>query len=81
MTAPAQRKKWGTDVARPKPFTVFTGKDGRLAVRIGAQRPSFSAIEISLSAGLVIVTSSDAGIRITGEGVVRRHGETIAITP
>lgn len=75
------RKKWGTNVARAKPFTIFVAK-GRIGVRIGTQKPFFSADEVSLNAGLVIVTTSDeAGLRISGEGVVRRHGTTIAIVP
>jgi hypothetical protein len=75
------RKKVGTAVAQAKPFTVFEAKGGRVGVRIGSSKPFFSADEISLSAGLVIVTMTVEGLHIAGEGVVRRHGSVIAITP
>lgn len=76
------RKKWGTDVAKPKPFTIFVTKRGLVGVRIGAQRPFFTAAEVALNAGLSIVTAStEDGLRISGEGVVRRHRNTIAVTP
>lgn len=75
------RKQWGTNVAQPKPFTVFERKGGGVAVRIGRQKPFVSADEVSLNAGLVIVTMTSEGLQISGEGVVRRHGSVIAITP
>lgn len=76
------RKKWGTNVAVAKPFTICESKFGQLAVRIGTCKPFATVDEVSLNAGLVIVTSSsDHGVVIKGEGVVRRHGRTIAITP
>jgi hypothetical protein len=81
MTA-KRRKKWGTDVAQAKPFSIFLDRHGRAAVRIGAQRPSHAAIEIALNAGLAFVRiGPDGGLLVTGEGVVRRHGETNAIVP
>jgi hypothetical protein len=59
---------------------IFQDRRGRLAVRFGAQRPSFACAEVALNAGLAIVTVTKDGIRIAGEGVVRQHDNTIAIT-
>jgi hypothetical protein len=73
--------KTGSNVTQPTPFTIFRDAKDRLAVRIGRSKPSIAADEISLNAGLVIVTLDDGGcLRIAGEGVVRRFGTTIAIT-
>jgi hypothetical protein len=76
------RKKVGTNVAIAKPFAIFPGKRGGVGVRIGTSKPFFTATEVSLNAGLSIITrDGDGNLRIEGEGVVRRHGTTIAITP
>jgi len=66
--------------AQPKPFVIFRDAKGRVSVRIGTQRPSFAAAEIVVNAGMVIVTTTEDGLQISGEGVVRRHANTIAIT-
>lgn len=63
------------------PFTVFEAEGGRMGVRIGTQKSFASVDEVTVTAGMVIVTMTTKGIRIEGEGVVRRHGAVIAITP
>jgi hypothetical protein len=75
-----RRKKWGTAGPQPKPFTIFI-HDGRIAVRIGSQRPFASAREVFISAVPVVVTCGPEGsLRIAGEGVVRVEHETTRIT-
>lgn len=76
-----RRKKFGTDVAQPLPFTAFIAKDGAVAVRIGKQKPFFTGRELVVSAAPIRVVNVDGALVITGEGVVRRHAGTIAITP
>ncbi len=75
------RKKFGTNVVQPKPFTAFIGKDGTVGVRIAKSKPFVSGQELIVSASPVRVVNVDGALVITGEGVVRRHGGTIAVTP
>lgn len=75
------RKKWGTNVAQPRPFTVFPVDGTVVGVRIARCKPFLRAREVVVSASPVTITATPDGPRITGEGVVRRHGDTIAVTP
>jgi hypothetical protein len=74
------RKKWGTNVAQAKPFSIFPGAGGKVGVRIGTSKPFFSADEVIVSAAPVRITCTGFGLHVTGEGVVRRHKSTIAVT-
>lgn len=78
--AKKRRYRKGTTVAQPKPFHVFQS-EGRAAVRVGDQKPFFTAEEIVIQAAPVYITSSTSGLHVRGEGVVRRLGkQTIRIT-
>lgn len=74
------RRGYGTSAAQPRPFTAFLAEDGRVAVRIGTRRPFVRAREVIISAAPVFVTVVEGRIHIRGEGVVRQHESTIAIT-
>lgn len=70
----------GSRVAQPQSFTVFAGKAGHVGVRIGARRAFASVREVTITAGYVHVTATVDGLWLTGDGVVRQHGDVIAIT-
>lgn len=75
------RKKWGTNVAVPKPFTVFPGKrPGEVGVRIGNSKPFLSGREVSVLTATIVTVGPDGGLRLSGEGVVRKDGNTIRVT-
>jgi len=75
-----KRKAFGTNVAQPRPFTVFVAPCGLAAVRIAKCKPFRRAREVIIGAAPVRVVSTGDGLLITGEGVVRQDGDTIRIT-
>ena len=77
---PAKNTKLGDRVTQAQPFTVFASKTGRVGVRIGTKRAYDSADEVIVSAAPVRITRGENGLLIAGEGVVRRHKNTIAVT-
>lgn len=77
------RKKDGTNVAIARPFTVFRAPGTeQLGVRIGTSKPFIKADEVVISAAplRIMVIGEPPRLAIMGEGVVRRHGKTIAVT-
>ena len=77
---PAKNTTLGSRVTEPQPFTVFLSKTGRVGVRIGTKRAYDSADEVIISAAPIFITRTEAGLLIAGEGVVRHHKGTIAVT-
>lgn len=77
---PARGTKLGDGPTKPQAFAVFAGKRGQVGVRIAGKRAYASAAEAIISASPVRITVVDGALRITGEGVVRQHKRTIAVT-
>ncbi len=77
---PFKGTKLGDGPTKPQPFSVFLGKHGQPSVRIARKRAYQSAAEITITAGFVLVTVVNGGLLVSGEGVVRKHKDTIAVT-
>lgn len=80
MTPRGGRRKNGTGVAEPKPFAIFIGKGAGVSVRIAKTKWCLAATEVIVSAAPVHITRTEHGLLMTGEGVVRQHKTTIAVT-
>lgn len=75
MTRP--RCAYGSVVRPARPFLVFVGSDGRLAVRVG--RELLRATEAFIGAA-VLVRTDGRGLQLVGEGVVQQDGTTVRIS-
>ena len=71
--------KTGAGAEQPQPFE-FVAARGRVSVRVGSKRCYGSADEAIVSAAPVRITVVDGALLVRGEGVVRRHKTTIAVT-
>ncbi len=74
------RKKFGTNVAEPRPFTVFLAPDGSVAVRIGRCKPFARSAEVWISASPVSIVAVAGAVTLAGIGVGRPPGAPLAVT-
>lgn len=70
------RERRGTALQK---FAVFYD-NGSVAVRIGAMRTFMRVEEVVISAVPIFVTMLDGGLLLHGEGVARRHLNTVSVT-